>query len=82
MTIRTPVADISVQGRFASGVKMMSPDPGDRVMAVEAVSDLSPELGGAEPGDAAPSEPDPPSPDAAEVAVEARNEANRLGRAP
>ncbi len=82
VTIRTPVADISVQGRFASGVKMMSPDPGDRVMAVEAVSDLSPELGGAEPGDAAPSEPDPPSPDAAEVAVEARNEANRLGRAP
>ena len=44
VVIRTPVADISVQGRSASGVKMMSPDPGDRVVAVESVSDLSPEL--------------------------------------
>ena len=92
VVIRTPVADISVQGRTASGVKMMSPDPGDRVVAVESVSDLSPELGdleeaGPELGDleaAEPerAEPDLSSPDADEMTGEARNEANRFEGAP
>ena len=92
VVIRTPVVDISVQGRSASGVKMMSPDPGDRVVAVESVSDLSPELSdpeaaaielgdpeAAEPERAAP---DLSSPDADEMTGEARNEANRFEGAP
>ena len=78
VVIRTPVADISVQGRAASGVKMMSPDPGDRVVAVESVSDLSPELSAAESGETDWAETDLSSPDADEMTGEARNEANRF----
>ena len=37
--IRTEVDDISVQGRSASGVKVMSPDEGDRVVALAVVKD-------------------------------------------
>ena len=40
--IRIPAAGISMQGRAACGVKMMNPDPGAQVVAVEVVSDPSP----------------------------------------
>jgi len=36
--IRTRAADISVQGRTASGVKVISPDPGDTVASIALVS--------------------------------------------
>ena len=32
--IRLPVADISVQGRDATGVRVMSPEDGERITAV------------------------------------------------
>ena len=52
--IRTPADCISAQSRFASGVKMINPDPGDRVMAIEAVTDLAAEPDAVEPGDPEP----------------------------
>ena len=36
--IRTPVADISMQGRTASGVKVISPDEGDQVASIALVT--------------------------------------------
>ena len=36
--IRTPVADISMQGRAASGVKVISPDEGDQVASIALVT--------------------------------------------
>ncbi len=37
--IRIPVNDVSEQGRTASGVKIMTPDPGDEVVAVALVDE-------------------------------------------
>ena len=39
VVIRIPVSDISVRSRWASGVKVMSPDPGDRVVAIALVGE-------------------------------------------
>ena len=39
VVIRTPASDVSEQGRAAAGVKVMSPDPGDQVVAVALVSE-------------------------------------------
>ena len=39
VVIRIPVADISEQSPWASGVKVMSPDPGDDVVAIALVGD-------------------------------------------
>ena len=39
VVIRIPVDDISVQGRNAAGVRVMSPDAGDRVVAIALVTD-------------------------------------------
>ena len=39
VVIRTPVSDISVRGRLGMGVKVMSPDEGDEVVAVALVGD-------------------------------------------
>ena len=37
--IRVPVSEVSEQGRAASGVKVMNPDPGDQVVAVALVGE-------------------------------------------
>ena len=37
--IRVPVGEVSEQRRAASGVKVMSPDPGDQVVAVALVGE-------------------------------------------
>ena len=39
VVIRIPVADISEQSPWASGVKVMNPDPGDDVVAIALVGD-------------------------------------------
>ena len=39
VVIRTPVAAVSVQDRWAGGVKVMSPDPDDEVVAIALVGD-------------------------------------------
>ena len=39
VVIRVPVDDVSEQGRAASGVKLMSPDPGDEVVAIALVGE-------------------------------------------
>ena len=39
VVIRVPVSDISVRGRLGMGVKVMSPDPDDEVVAVALVGD-------------------------------------------
>ena len=39
VVIRIPVSDISVRGRLGMGVKVMSPDEGDEVVAVALVGD-------------------------------------------
>ena len=39
VVIRITVSDVSEQGRAASGVKLMSPDPGDEVVAIALVGD-------------------------------------------
>ena len=53
VVIRLPVSQVSEQGRSAKGVKVMSPDPGDRVVAVALVGE---EINGDDDsGDAEPS---------------------------
>ena len=37
--IRVPVDEVSEQGRMASGVKVMNPDPGDEVVAIALVGE-------------------------------------------
>ncbi len=39
VVIRVPVSGVSVQGTSAAGVKVMSPDPGDEVVAIALVGD-------------------------------------------
>ena len=39
VVIRIPVSDISVRGRLGMGVKVMSPDPDDEVVAIALVGD-------------------------------------------
>ena len=39
VVIRVPVSDVSVRSRLGMGVKVMSPDPGDEVVAIALVSD-------------------------------------------
>ena len=39
VVIRIPVSDISVRSRLGMGVKVMSPDPGDEVVAIALVGD-------------------------------------------
>ena len=39
VVIRIPVSDVSIRGRLGMGVKVMSPDPGDEVVAIALVGD-------------------------------------------
>ena len=56
VVIRVLVSDVSEQGRGAAGVKVMSPDPGDRVVAVALVGE---EINDDSAQDASDEQPDP-----------------------
>lgn len=57
--VRTPVADVSVQGRNTQGVRLIRLDAGDRLTGVEGVGSLGDE------GEAAPEDDDAASADSA-----------------
>ena len=56
VVIRVPVSDILVRSRLVMGVKVMSPDPGDRVVAIALVGE---EINGDAAQDAADEQPEP-----------------------
>src|SRR5690606_33237748 len=52
--VRTPVSDVSVQGRNTQGVRLIRLDAGDRLTGVEAVESLAEEEGAASADEAGP----------------------------
>ena len=52
VVIRIPLCDVSERSRHASGVKVMTPDPGDELVAIALVGD--------DPNADEPDEPDEP----------------------
>jgi DNA gyrase subunit A len=53
--VRTPVSDVSVQGRNTQGVRLIRLDAGERLTGVEGVQSLGDE-GGLPPGENLPGE--------------------------
>ncbi len=53
--VRTPVGDVSIQGRNTQGVRLIRLDDGDRLIGVEGLQSLGEEEGAPAPADSAPS---------------------------